>query len=256
VTAGVVSSAGVKLLAQYRPGEERIDEYSTLIPANEVTALRHEIEVGLRSASREEVAEAVAVLCGLFKVGDVHEDPRVFIQGMIEELGSYPADVLEEMIRRARRKFAWFPSIAEVVAISEEVIEERRRQLRALDRMAAEHRRRHEEARQVLERRRQDREWIAGLEALAAQTHGDAAPLPGDLELASRLRPAPRWCGHPVRWRQALERPWGVTLCYRLAELVRAQQSDPSPDLEAAIAAIEEVTCREYIATGNHEHQT
>jgi|SRR6516165_11011662 hypothetical protein len=117
--------------------------------------------------------------------------------------------------------------------------------------MDAEHRRRHEETRSIAEQQCRDREWVEKLQTRAADLHGDAGLRSGDLELASRLRLMPRCCGRCVTWKQALEKPWGVALCRRLAELARARQTEPPTDLDAAIGAIEDATWREFSETGS-----
>jgi hypothetical protein len=242
VTPEVIRPADVQLLARYRDRleEKMIDRYSVLIPEHHLCALRRTTEASLRAASHEQAAKAAAVLFGSFKVGNVLEDREAFAAAMIKHLEVYPAEVLAKMIRRAQREVKWQPSIAEVVAICEELIEPLRRRLRILDRMAEEHRRRQEEVRRVVERQHQDQRWIADLEDHVAVMHGEAALLPGDLALASALRPAPRCCGRVVTWREALGTPQGVILCRRLAELARTRRC--TSDLNAAIAAIEEAT--------------
>ena len=235
------------LVAQHRSRleDDRIDEYSVLIPADCLAAIRLEIEESLRQASSEEVTKAVAVLFGSLKSGDVFEDPRLFANEMIRELGRYPPDILDQAIARARRTFDWLPSIAEMVALCEGLIDPRRRWLRTLDRMNEERRRREEAERLEADRECRDREWITNLEARTVEIHGKTAPLPGDLDLAIRLRPAARWCGRFVPWSDAIETSWGVALCRRLAALAR-QRGDPLPVPEAEIAVIEVAIWHEH----------
>jgi len=252
VTVDLARSSSIGLVAQYRHllADDRIDEYSILIPSDHLRALRHEVEASLRPASPEQVAQALAMLVGSFKVGDVLEDRRAFARAMMKQLAPYPVWVFPEMIWRAQRKFEWLPSIAEVIAICDELMNERRRLLRVLDRTNGEYRRRQEEACRIEERQHRDQRWIADLEARAIATHGEAALQAGDLVLAMQLRPAPRCRGRWITWGQALKTRSRVTLASGLAELARAQQGEPSTDLNAAIASIEEATWGHDVTPG------
>ena len=107
------------------------------IPAEDLPPLRRLLVARLQPAARVDVAAAVMVLAGSFKLGNHIEDPEIFVSGMIDELSEYPADILEAAVRSARRSLRSLPSIAEMVAIAEALIAERRAQLAALERIAA-----------------------------------------------------------------------------------------------------------------------
>jgi hypothetical protein len=80
---------GSRLVARYQHQlgrDDRVDQYSTLIPADDRTALRREIEARLQPASDQEVGKAAAMLFASFKVADVLEDRKAFAAAMIKEL--------------------------------------------------------------------------------------------------------------------------------------------------------------------------
>jgi hypothetical protein len=108
-----------------------------VVPDEDLALLRRALVARLQPASRVDVAAAVMVLAGSFKLGSAVEDPEVFVSGMIEELSEYPADILEAAVRGARRALKTLPSIAEMVALCEALIAERRAQLETLKRIAA-----------------------------------------------------------------------------------------------------------------------
>src|SRR6185437_15544952 len=98
---------------------DEVDEYSQLIPLDHLSMLDEVIEASLKPAARADLAKAVAVLSASFKVGDV----------------------LERAIIQARRTIKWLPSIAEMIAICNELFDERRSQLYIVQWMIGEHRR-------------------------------------------------------------------------------------------------------------------
>src|SRR5207237_5603318 len=61
-------------------------------------------------------------------------------------LAEYPAYNLKEAIRHARRTLDWFPSIKEMIAICDQLIEPRREQRRVVTWMIHEHQRHGDEA--------------------------------------------------------------------------------------------------------------
>jgi len=136
---------GAQLLEHYShllKRTDEVDEYSQLIPLDHLSMLNEVIEASLKPAARADLAKAVAVLFASFKVGDVLEDRPAFTRLMIAELAVYPTDILERAIIQARRTIKWLPSIAEMIAICNELFDERRSQLYIVQRMIGEHRRR------------------------------------------------------------------------------------------------------------------
>jgi hypothetical protein len=107
------------------------------IPGDDLPLLRRALVAQLQPATRVDVAAAVMVLAGSFKLGSQIEDPEIFVSGLIDELSEYPADVLEAAVRSARRSLKSLPSIAEMVALCEAFVAERRVQLAALERVEA-----------------------------------------------------------------------------------------------------------------------
>ncbi len=184
----------------------------------------------------------VAALGAALKMPGTIEDPEKFGEAMAIELAEYPADILKEAIRHARRNLDWFPSIKEMIAICDQLIEPRREQRRVVTWMIREHQRRQEEAdrakreaeadarRQAerkahLERRR---EWLRNLEFQARKRFGDDGPVPGDVELADSLS-ATLVCraGKRVSWQGALAEGehWAAQYCRQIALAARVKHA-------------------------------
>jgi hypothetical protein len=108
--------------------------------ADELRLLRRAVQARLRPAPRAEVAAAVMVLAGSFKLGSQVEDPEIFVSAMIEELSDYPADILETAVRAARRGLRCLPASADMVEICDALMAERRCRLAALERLEAQKR--------------------------------------------------------------------------------------------------------------------
>lgn len=171
-------------------------------------------ETSLRPASLSEVQTAVAVLAKALPIMPSIQDPPAFKGIMAEFLARYPADVLMEAVDQAIGQFKHMPSIHEMVAICEQLIESRRKQL-------SEHRRREEEK---AEWQRRCRDFQARL-AIAI---GDDAPSLNEIELAVGLTPSLLHAGMLVTWRQfADEDPRACAeFCKRLAEIARSEPLD------------------------------
>jgi hypothetical protein len=60
------------------------------------------------------------------------ESASAFAAGMVEEMCIFPEDAIDEAIRRARRKYKFMPSIAEMVELIEGIMKPRRRAKRDL----------------------------------------------------------------------------------------------------------------------------
>src|SRR5437762_6982507 len=116
------------------------------------------------------------------------QDPEGFKGIMAEFLAPYPADVLMEAVYQAIPGFKHMPSVHEMVAICEQLIEPRRKQL-------LEHRRRQEE-KDEWQRRCRD------FQARLAIAIGDDVPSLNEIELAVRPTPNLRCAGMPVTWHQ------------------------------------------------------
>jgi hypothetical protein len=148
---------GTELLERYRYLLKQAEEMwwpgnaiPELIPLDDLPALRGLIEASLRPASWDEVGKATAVLLGSFKIGaDLLEHRPTFALAMKAELARYPADILDQTIKRARRdpKFRFVPSIGEMVEICDKLLGERRELLGGVNWMEQEHRRRREGSR-------------------------------------------------------------------------------------------------------------
>ena len=191
-------------LAQYRSLlVPPIDAYSALVPLDALPALELKIEASFKPAHPREVAMAVAALGASLKIPPTIEDPEQFGKAMEFDLAAleYPADILQEAVVSARRTLDWYPSIKEMIAICEQLIEPRRKQRRAIRQMEAEHHRRQQEAAErkaqaELESKREierekEREAhqrrLRDLELRVRERFGNDALLPGDLELADYL---------------------------------------------------------------------
>lgn len=223
------------------------DEYRRLVPIEGLPAVRAEVERSLRPASQTEIAKAAAVLCGSFKIGNVLEDRRAFALAMIQEF-LYPADILDDAIRLARRKFSWLPSIAEIVEICDDLMKKRRAQLHVVNQMAAEHQRRQQAAQQKQEEAEREAEWQARVRALI----GDAASARGDFDLASRLLPLCSRDGNWTTWTSQLadDERWALTLFHRLALVARAKRAQDDDRIQLGhVVALAQMVAADEIGT-------
>jgi hypothetical protein len=213
-----------------------------LVPLAALPGLQSEIEASLGPAQLYEVEMAVAALGASLKMPGTIEDPERFGEAMAIELAEYPADILTEAIRHARRTLDWFPSIKEMIAICDQLIGPRREQRRVVTWMIHEHQRRQDEAdrskgeaeaeaRREAERDAQlgrRRERLRNLEFQAREHFGDDGPLPGDVELAESL--SAEWVnrlGRKVSWLLALEggEHWAAKFCRLIALAARVKQA-------------------------------
>jgi hypothetical protein len=215
-----------------------IDAYSALVPLDALLTLERDNEASLRPAQSREVNLAVAALGTSLKIPGAIVEPEKFGEVMAIELAGYPADILKEAVGHARRTLDWFPSIKEMIAICERLIEPRRNQYRAIWQMKAEHRRRQQEtaerkteaereAESEMEREAQ-RQRLRDLEVQACERLGDDAPLPGDLELADSLsKPQVYRVGKPISWLAALAEGelWAAKYCRQMALAERAKRA-------------------------------
>jgi hypothetical protein len=241
----VVIPKGAELHEQLRhlfePSGE-IGEHSQLIAPDHLSMLRESIDASLKPAPLADIRKAVAVLVASFKIPSNLEDPPMFTRLMINDLAIYPADILDEAIRRARRMFKWLPSIAEMVEICDQLIGERRSWLRTADQMMEEHHRRREKAEREDHGRRLREEQAARIRAL----YGDAVAVsPDEIKLATYLRPIMHWpIGKMFAWHESLNRGelWAARLCRRLALAERAKRAEVKglipPGRAAAIATL------------------
>jgi hypothetical protein len=172
------------------------------------------LETSLRPASPSEVQTAVSVLAKAIPIMPSIQDPLAFKGIMAEFLAQYPADVLIEAVDQAIRQFNHMPSIHEMVAICEQLMEPRRKQL-------SEHRCREQEKAEWQHRCRD-------FQARLASAVGDDAPSLDEIELTARLTPELMRAGMPVTWRQfADEDPRACAeLCKGLAEIARSGPPD------------------------------
>jgi hypothetical protein len=191
------------------------------------------IAAPLQPAKLSEVQGAVTLLAKALPIMPSIQDPEAFKGIMAEFLAPYPADVLMEAVYQAIPGFKHMPSIHEMVAICDQLIEPRRKQL-------LEHRRRQEEKD---ERQRRCRDFQARL-AIAL---GDDVPSLNEIELAARLTPNLLCAGMPVTWRQfADEDPLACAeLCKRLAEIARSEPLDWG-EIRHLLATTEKEWAREH----------
>ena len=141
----VVIPKGAELHEQLRhlfEASGEIGEHSQPIAPDHLSMLRKSIDANLKPAPLADIRKAVAVLVASFKIPSNLEDPPMLPRLMINDLAMYPADILDEAIRRARRMFKWLPSIAEMVEICDQLVGERRSWLHTADQMMEEHHRR------------------------------------------------------------------------------------------------------------------
>jgi hypothetical protein len=149
------------------------DQEAKLVPKDELPSLIAEIEQRLAPAKPADVAKAVAMLFASFKIGDVVQDPKVFGQLMREELAEFPADVLQEAVRQARRTLKWLPSIAEMIDICSNLSARISLQLGVAQNMTEEYRRRAKREAEQAERARKNEELKAQLPELFAAAEAE-----------------------------------------------------------------------------------
>jgi hypothetical protein len=222
-----------------------IDERTELIPEHVLPELRREIEESLQPASRQEIAKAVAVVIGGCKIPtNAIEDKEAYFGSMRSRLSTagYPADTINEAVIEALDTEQWTPSIATLLESAKNFVEDRHRRLRAISRMAAEHRRRRrvavereteaaQEAKREAERvayQQAELKRLRDLEVRARELFGDIAPLPGDIELANSLSPMRLYCaGMRVSWRAGLGggEQWAVEYCRKMALAARLKRA-------------------------------
>jgi hypothetical protein len=223
------------------PDPEKIDAYYPLLPVDRLAALRCRVEAELAPAGRDGAARIVAVLSKVMKIPgpDVIEDLETFTTMMIGALAGYSSEVLEAALGEAHRREQWFPSANVMVAICDSHVARRRDELRAIDRMEAERRRR--EA--VDEQRRQceadNRRWLEDLRA-RFEIAGDAPSL-ADIELGTYLQRCLRRNGSFVTWRGFADADprAAAELCRRLA-VIAGGNGEPAEREFAIAAALED----------------
>jgi hypothetical protein len=219
------------------PDPEKIDAYYPLLPVDRLAALRCRIEAELAPAGRDGAARIVAVLSKVLKIPgpDVIEDLETFTTMMIGALAGYSSEVLEAALGEAHRRDQWFPAAAVMVAICDSHVARRHDELRAIDRMEAERRRREEVDKQ---RQADNRRWREDLEARFAVA-GEAPSL-ADIELGTGLQRCLRRNGSFVRWREFADADphAAAELCRRLAAIARGngEQTEREPAIAAAVA--------------------
>jgi hypothetical protein len=224
---------------------DAIDRYSQLLPIDQLELLQRQIRASNEPASLAGAGQAVAVLIGSFKVGNVFESRehrQAFALATVQQLAEFPGWVLDAAIRRAPREFAWLPAISEMIALCDQEWEPQRRRAAAIRAMEAEHQRRQQEAAEQQRRRDDDARYVREIQDRAISVYGVAAPLPGDIECAQQLRRVLRRGGRFVTWRECLSsgEVWAAKLCRQLAliaRLIRARRDGRcDPENSASIA--------------------
>jgi hypothetical protein len=220
-----------------------------LIPSDRLASLRCQIEESLIPAPPGYAALAVAILAGALKFSNAVEDRSAYVAAMIAHLENrYPHDVLEAAAWQAVEELEWFPATSEMIAICNVLAYPRRQLLSSVDQMEDVARRLHAEAEQQArleadrterdaqkaeheaQQERERRDKIAQVEAALTAEFGDAAPLPGDIELVDNLiddrfadlmaRDQP-WFDEKTRSEIRTQR---VTCCRKQALLARLMQ--------------------------------
>jgi hypothetical protein len=218
--ASLIPGSGASMLEKYRQELAGGSRLLGFIPEDDLRSLQREIQTNFRPAEAAQVDRIVAAIFGSFQTGDVLGDPAAYAKAMTSELAAYPADVLNEAVRRARRTIKWLPSISEMVAICEGLIAELQRQLDIVNRMLWEYKFRQQQIEAQRARRRRLEEKAARIAAV----YGDAVAVSADeLDLAesSRARSLRKF----DTLNEALDRGelWAATFIKRiaLAELAR-----------------------------------
>jgi hypothetical protein len=218
---------------------DAIDAYHPLLPTNRLVALRRQIEAELAPAGRDGARRYVAELVASIKIAgpEVIQDQAAFSIAMTAELAVYPAGVLSAAVREARRKEDWLPSIAAMVKICDAHVARRREELRAIDRMEAEHDRRRQEAERHRQQQAADRQWREDLQARFAVA-GDEPSL-AEIEAGTGLQMILRRNGRFLTWPGFADADprAAAQLCRRLAAIARGkpEQTEREPAIAAAL---------------------
>jgi hypothetical protein len=224
--------------------DRKVDRDTRLIPVQTLAALRSEIEALLLPAPRDFARQAVAFLGGAFKIApNTIEDRHAFSVGMQQRLARLPAVAIKHALEKVQDTDDWFPSIKRMVELCNEVVLPLERQRHTIGAMEAEHRRRQAALDRQRAEEKAEAERTASDEARWRQQFGDAAPLPGDIDLAYRLRPSVVRDGRQTL-RMALDAGelWAPPLVRRLALARRArlaqEKGSISIDRAATIARL------------------
>jgi len=200
---------------------------SNIIPLAEKRELtaeqrrKSELEAALTPAKASEVQKLVATLSASLAFMPSLLDPAAFSAALAKFLvdSNYPLDVLQELYQRAAGPggFKHMPSIAELIALADEIVAPLRSELSEL---------RHQ---QWVREERQHR--CTAFRSRLVDAIGEAAPSLDHIELAARLVPdlrRARMTNMPDWADFADEDPQACTeLCRRLAAIARAEFPDP-----------------------------
>jgi hypothetical protein len=154
---------------------------------------------------------------------------------MAEYLAPYPADVLIQAVEQAIKDFKQMPSIREMVELCKRFVEPRREELRCLEYEQRQAAGRAAEAERAAQRAAEDKarrqahiERLRVVEERARERLGDAAPLPGDVELADSISTSVvSRSGRLVSWHEALKggELWAARYCRLMALAERTRQA-------------------------------
>jgi hypothetical protein len=231
-----------ELLASYRfalDTDRPVDWYTKLLVEGLLGELQREIEALLRPAPADFLNRAIAVLGASFKVPSTIENPAAYSAAMRQRLSKFPAAAIGHARDVAPDTEEWMPSIKRMIDLCNEVVQPLERQLRTIEEMFAEHRRRRAEADRQRREEEEAAERAAASEARWRDQFGDAAPLPGDIDLAYRMAGSVRHGGGPLSLHMALDagEPWAPLLVRRLAVARRAQVAQQNGTISVARAA-------------------
>jgi hypothetical protein len=196
-------------------------------------------EFSSMSAAMAIAGAVIAALSKIMKIPgpDVIADKGEFTRAMIDELSGYSAVVLKAAGREAWRTHEWFPAIAVMVKLCDAQAARLHDDLRAIDKMEAQHRelQQREEQRQL--REAENQRWLLDVQALLAAV-GDAPSL-ADIDLVTKIRRTIPYDGRyasRVTWRAFAEADPRAALdaCRRLVEIERGDYQPA--DRERAIA--------------------
>jgi len=188
---------------------------------------KRRVEASLQPASLSETQAAVATLTKALAIMPSIQDPPAYKAIMAEFLAPYPADVLMQAVEQAIKDFKQMPSIREMVELCKRLVEPRREELRCLEYEQREAAGRAAEAGRAAQRAAEDKarrqahiRWLRVVEERARERLGDAAPLPGDIELADSIsKSTVSYAGRRISWSAALERGelWAAQYCRLMA---------------------------------------
>lgn len=135
-------ASGLVALHRYELNPERkVDGYSKLLPEPTLRGLVAQLEAELRPSGNEVGEKQARVLIGSYPAREVN-DPKVFVRAITSVLADAPVDLGVQAVDHLTKHLRWLPTRADVFAVVDRLVTDRRRMLSAAKAQLAEHARR------------------------------------------------------------------------------------------------------------------